>query len=225
MSLLLRISYRVSTRLGKIMRVMRILLKQRGYVQSMVRKVPVDAEGSPLPWITYPAMDYLSRLDFSSAEVLEYGAGESSLWWAARAARVTSVEGRADWAEMIRQKAPANLEVLGPLEGEEYIRKPLERGHQYQVIVIDGFHRHECAQAASGHLAEGGFLILDNADWNERTCRWLGEQGLVQIDFHGFGPVNDYTWCTAIFMRAASAFPHLQKPWPASIYGSLPPTS
>lgn len=223
MSLLLRISSRLSVRLGKILRVLRILLKQRGYFQSVIQKVPVDAQGLPLPWITYPGMDYLSRLDFSAAEVLEYGAGGSSLWWAARAARVTSVEGRAEWAETIRKKAPANLEVLGPLEGEDYIRKPLERGHKYQVIVIDGFHRHECAQAALPHLAEGGFLILDNADWHERTCRWLGQQGLVQIDFHGFGPINDYTWCTAIFIRAVSAFTHMQQPWPAATYGTLPP--
>lgn len=223
MSLFLRIGYRISYPLGRIMKVTGILLKQRGYYQSVMQETPVDSDGSPLPWITYPAMDYLSRLDFSSAAVLEYGSGASSLWWAARAARVTSVEGRAEWADRIRKQAPTNLEVLGPLEGEDYVRKPLEGGKKYHVIVIDGIHRHECARAALPHLAEGGFLIFDNADWHERTCLWLREQGLMQIDFHGFGPFNDYTWCTAIFIRAESAFSHSQQPWPTGIYGSLPP--
>lgn len=225
MSLFLRISYRVSYRLGRILKVMGILLKQRGYYQSVMQGASVDSKGRPLPWITYPAMDYLSRLDFSGAEVLEYGAGASSLWWAERAARVTSVEGRAEWADRVRQQAPSNLLVLGPLEREDYIHKPLENGKKYHVIVIDGFYRHECTQAALPHLAEGGFVILDNADWHAGTCRWLAEQGLMQIDFHGFGPFNDYTWCTAIFIRAQSAFACSQMPWPKELYGTLPATS
>ena len=225
MSFILRISYRLSPRLGKILRVMQILLARRGYWQSLVQGLPVDAQSGPLPWMTYPAIDHLSRLDFSGADVLEYGCGNSSLWWAARAAQVTSVEGRAEWATQMRAKAPANLQILGPLEGEDYIHQPLTEGRKFQVIVVDGFDRHECCQAALPHLAEGGMLLLDNSDWHGRTCQWLGSQGLVQIDFHGLGPLNDYAWCTSLFIRATSALPYQQKPWPAELYGTLEQTA
>lgn len=221
MSLILRIGYRLSPRLGRVMRVMQTLLFRRGYWQSVTQQMPVDAQGGPLPWITYAAMDCLEGFDFSQAAVLEYGCGQSSLWWSQRAARVVSVERRAEWAARMRSAAPQNLEVLGPLEGHDYVHAPLHEGASYHVIVIDGHDRFECAQAALPHLQEGGILVLDNADWHRRTARWLRGQGLLQLDFHGPGPLNDYSWCTSLFIRASVAFPMRERTWSPAAYGSL----
>lgn len=208
-------------RVGKAVRILQILFFRRALWQSMVTGMPADGRGQPVPWLTFPALDYLSRLDFSQANVLEYGGGQSSLWWAARARTVTTVEGRAAWAGMIRSKAPANLHLIGPVEGPEYVESPLQEGRMYEVVVIDGFLRPECARASLPFLAEHGLLILDNSDWNAPTCSWLRAQGMMQIDFHGFGPVNDYTWCTSVFLRQKSALPHSGETWAAAVYGNL----
>lgn len=221
MSLFERVLHRLFPAAGKALNILRTLFVRRALWQSIRTGVPVDGQGQPVPWITFPALDYLSQLDFSQANVLEYGGGQSSLWWAARAKSVTSVEGRAEWAERIREKAPANLRVIGAVEGTDYVETPLREGRMFQVIVVDGFMRPECARAALPFLAEGGLLVLDNADWYGPLCGWLRDQGMMQIDFHGFGPVNDYTWCTTVFMRNATASAHLGKPWPAAVYGNL----
>lgn len=225
MNLFERVIHHFFPRVGKALIIMRTLFVRRAMWQSLRTGVPVDGQGGPVPWITFPALDHLSRLDFSQANVLEYGGGQSSLWWAARARTVTTVEGRASWAEKIREQAPANLRVIGPVEGVSYVETPLKDGRTFEVIVIDGFHRPECARAALRFLAEGGLLILDNSDWHAPVCSWLRGEGMMQIDFHGFGPVNDYTWCTSVFVRNATAIPHLGQPWPAAVYGNLEQTS
>ncbi|MDI1314442.1 hypothetical protein [Prosthecobacter sp.] len=223
MTLLERAIHRLFPRVGKAMRVLQTLMFRRAQWQSIKTGLPMDAQGHPIPWITYPALDYLSQLDFSRSNVLEYGGGQSSLWWAERAESVTTVEGETKWAETLRLRAPANLTVIGPVEATDYAQAPLGSEQTFHVIIIDGLMRFESAKASLPFLAPGGFLLLDNADWYPEVCAWLRAQGLVEIDFHGFGPVNDYTWCTSVFMRAHSILPHSGGKWPIDVYGCLKP--
>lgn len=220
-----RVLHHFFPRVGKALRITRTLFHKRALWPSIRTGLPVDGGGKPVPWITYPALDYLSRLDFSQTNVLEYGGGQSSLWWAARAKTVTTVEARASWSQMIRDKAPENLTVIGPVEGTGYVKTPLQQAGKFEVIVVDGLLRPECAQAALPFLAEHGLLILDNSDWYAELCHWLRDQGLMQIDFHGFGPVNDYTWCTSIFIRQQCVVPHRGGEWAPAVYGNLLQTS
>ena len=50
-------------------------LFQYGWLKSWWRGRPVDAAGKPLPWLTYPAIDFISQFDFSDAIVFEWGSG------------------------------------------------------------------------------------------------------------------------------------------------------
>lgn len=61
------------------------------------------------------------------------------------------------------------------------------------------------APAAVAFLRPGGLMILDNSDWYPNTAAYLRERGLIQIDMHGFGPVNPYTWTTSLFLDRAFA--------------------
>jgi len=48
----------------------------------------------------------------------------------------------------------------------------------------------------------GVIVIFDNSDWYPKTVEFLRENlGWVQIDFHGFGPINNYTWTTSLFVN------------------------
>ena len=57
-------------------------------------------------------MRLLERVAQPHLKVFEYGAGNSSLWWAARVAEVVSVEHDAAWAGRVAARAPKNLAVL-----------------------------------------------------------------------------------------------------------------
>jgi hypothetical protein len=74
---------------------------------------------------------------------------------------------------------------------------------KFDVIIIDGSHRYECALHARSKLAGDGLIILDNSDWKQKTAQLLRESDLIEVDMAGFGPINRYTWTTSIFFRRA----------------------
>jgi SAM-dependent methyltransferase len=85
-------------------------LEKRGWFESL-DGIPRNKDGV-VPWITYPAFRQLQRVIKPGFKVFEYGCGGSSLWWAAHAAEVTSVEHDAAWADRVAKSAPANLKII-----------------------------------------------------------------------------------------------------------------
>ena len=72
-------------------------LSEDGWFLSWHRKESIDAQGEPIPWITYPAIEFLSRHLPKNVRVFEYGCGNSTYWWAERAASVISIEHDPEW--------------------------------------------------------------------------------------------------------------------------------
>ena len=174
------------------------IISKYGYFESLKNKLPVDKLGDPLPWYTYPAIEYIKQLDLTNKTVFEWGGGYSSLFYAKRAAKVFSVEDDKDWFEKIASKKPSNLEMFYAKD-EMYVSKISEIGIKFDIIVIDAQHRYKCAVESINFLKDGGLIVLDNSDWFKNTAKYIRECGFIQTDFFGFGPINNYTWTTSIF--------------------------
>ncbi len=161
----------------------------------------LDGQGHPIPWITYPCLEFLSRLDFSACSIFEYGSGSSTLWWAARAQNVRSVERETDWYQLIKPRLPSNAQLELCADETRYADTILATGTQFDVVVIDGAVRFPCAQALLPALKSTGIIILDNTEWYPNLAGFLREKGFFQLDFCGFGPINAFTSCTSVFFR------------------------
>jgi hypothetical protein len=178
-----------------------------GHFRSSIASKALDARGKPLPWYTYPTIDFLAEVDFSSQSVLEFGAGQSTLWWSERAARVFSVEQDARWFETVLKavKSKANVEVHLTQESLEFAATP--RGRVFDVIVIDGGDRFLCAQAALKMLQAGGVIVLDNSEgfWGAEgsypIIDLFEREGFMRVDFYGFAPGVPKRHCTSLFFR------------------------
>lgn len=165
----------------------------------------LDANGLPIPWITYPCFEFLSRLDFSNANVFEFGSGSSTLWWAKRARAVYSVERENDWYQTISAQCPLNAKIELCRNELKYAKNILTKNINFDVIVIDGAVRYPCVEAALKKIESNGIIILDNSEWYPNACRLLREEGFVQIDFCGFSPINAFTSCTSLFFKNLAA--------------------
>jgi hypothetical protein len=181
-----------------------------GWLRSWWEGKPLDAQGAPLPWLSYPAIDFLSQFDFSQASVFEWGSGYSTLWWAKRCRSLTSVESDPKWAAEVKALSPESVELITtPRDAEAEIGAFENHPRaQFDVIVIDNhcYFRWKCALAALPRLTEGGMIILDNSEQCLKACQVLREQRLVQIDFAGFAPSNGYAQTTSIFFRGCLKF-------------------
>jgi len=178
-----------------------MLEELHGHRRSAREHAVVDRDGAPLPWFTYPAIAYLDGLDLRETSVFEYGAGYGSWYFAARARQVISVEQDPAWhARAIGLGETTPIPTILLHEHEENYVNAVCTG-TWDVIVIDGAWRRQCAQAALAHLAPTGFVILDNADRHPHAAADLRAADLLQVDFTGLGPINYYTWTTSFFMR------------------------
>jgi len=179
-----------------------------GHWRSALRDSPGDRQGRPVPWLTYPANEFLRGLDLSDAAVLEYGAGNSTLWFAARARSVVSYENAPQWANKVRRALAgrANAVVV-----DSPYSPPTPDG-VFDIVLVDGLDRYQAALRAIAACKDDGLIIFDNAegDWGAPGTApiidAMNQAGLMRVDFFGLSPGNWRPHCTSIFFRANCRF-------------------
>ncbi|MEO5894411.1 MAG: SAM-dependent methyltransferase [Vicinamibacterales bacterium] len=205
-------------------RLCRILAIDYGHLRSAARAAAIDASGEPVPWLTYPAIEYVGRLDLSGKSVFEYGCGNSTRYWGREAGNVVSVEHEKEFYQLIAPQLPSNCELAFRSPAQVYVAALAEysarRGRGFDVIVIDGHSRVRCAEGAAQHLAPGGMIILDNSDWFPEAGAHLRAAGLIEVSFTGFAPISDFTSMTSIYFHRSFDLP--MKPDRTAGIGSIP---
>jgi len=184
-----------------IISIVNLIENEYGHQKSVLLGKPVDASLKPVPWYTYPAIEYIRQFDFSTKNIFEYGCGNSSIFWAKLAKSVTSVEIDPQWYENINSIKPNNLNVQLRIARDAYINSIQENNTIYDLVIIDGIYRYECARKSIQYLAIDGLLILDNSERYPKLCEEIRKYDFIQVDFFGYGPINYYTWTTSIFFR------------------------
>jgi predicted O-methyltransferase YrrM len=143
------------------------------------RRTPIDRR---LPWFSYSAIETLAQWLRPDMSVFEWGGGGSTLYFAGKGCRVTTVESHAGWAGKMRK----GLEELGladrveirdvaaetqnPQQIREYV-ETFADGGPWDVVVIDGLEerylsRMDCVRFVAAHpnrVARGGCVIIDDA--------------------------------------------------------------
>ncbi len=184
----------------------KILEIEYGHFLSCRRHSCIDKNGDPIPWYTYPAIEYIKQLDFSDKVVFEYGCGNSTLYWSSVAQHVVSVEDDPAWYERMANVINQNTEIHLATTKVAYVSEILQHD-LFDVIVVDGSHRYSCAQLAVTRLKPGGMIILDNSDRFVTGAHVLHQSDLIQVDMAGFAPINTYTSTTSFFFHREFNFP------------------
>jgi Methyltransferase domain len=189
------------------LRMVKLLNESFGHKRSRSTKASVDQNGQPIPWYTYPALEFVDDLSFAGKRIFEFGSGNSTIYWARRCEEIVAVEHDPDWHAKIADAMPANATLLHRPNEADFIAQ-IERHGLFDVVIIDSPNwRWACARIAGRFLRPGGLIILDNSDWYVKAAEELSGQGYLQVDMKGFGPINPYTWVTSFFFDRAFDFP------------------
>ena len=143
------------SRTGTLLRAVRLLHYRRSFVRttgllrSFRERRPVDAAGDPLPWVSYPAIHLLNERLRPDHTVFEFGAGYSTLYFAARCAAVTTVEHDREWFDEVARVAPENVLLLHRNAGPEYWGAAAQGDVRYDLILVDGLERARCLVGAA----------------------------------------------------------------------------
>jgi Methyltransferase domain len=180
-------------------------LMRIGWVRSNWARTPVDASGDPLPWLTYPAIDFLHGRIQPSMKVFEYGSGQSTRWWARHVESVHAIEDDSEWFERVSADLPSNVDLrFADSSGDDYARSIGERGEVFDVVVIDGSARNDCARECVAFLAPDGVIVWDNTEEPNifgEGLEFLSRNGFRRIDFHGMTPLNMDPHATSVLYR------------------------
>lgn len=146
----------------------------RNYPKAILSRVRLSSGLAPLhqPWISYDAALRMEQIMKSRpCSVLEFGSGNSTLWFAKRASTVYSVEHNPEWHMRVQKmlsntKYPAS--VTHELQETEvgYSTFQTKNSELFDIILIDGIWRLSAAKAHVSKLAPKGILYLDNSDAN-----------------------------------------------------------
>lgn len=183
------------------------VLREEGWLRSYREGRPVTRSGEPLPWYTYSAIEFLEERLPRDATVFESGAGNSTLWYAQRCARVVSVDPNREWAERIAAVAPANVEVVfrgHPSDKDGYLSEIASRSLRWDVVAIDSAWRDESGKVAVENLSDRGVIVWGNSRlpaFSGYMRDMFGQAGFKEVPSGGLVPIVPSFDRTSILYR------------------------
>lgn len=165
---------------------LRRVAHEPGLIASLdyARNPSVSAWDVGEPWWNSRAIRYARRQLREGDMVLEWGSGSSTVWLTSLGARVTAIEAEAEWAEKVNARCPGTPvrfipgEDTGELRSEPELR---DRGQHFfdryvsaidefpddmfDMIIVDGICRAECARRAARKVRPGGLVVVDDTQW------------------------------------------------------------
>ncbi len=155
-------------------------------------------------------IDFIKNRIHKRMSVFEYGCGAGTLWWASRVKEVKACEHDFAWFKKIQAIAPTNVQLCHTnLEYDgEYSKKILDYRNRFDIVVIDGRDRVNCAINCIHALKEDGIIIFDDSDRPQyrKAFDFLTTNGFKRIEFQGMGPGLTIKFETSIFYRADNVF-------------------
>lgn len=189
------------------------VMRNMGWHRSVAEDHPIDDDGTPRPWYTYTALEWLVPRVKRTHRVFEFGGGYSTVWYGLHAAEVVTVEHNAAWLGQVSKMVGENVTLIHrEIQGNEATSDDqsvyctaidLYPKKSFDIIVIDGMERIRCAQTAPSRLRDDGIIIFDNSDRSmfRPGIDYLHSAGYGRVDFYGFvmqvGTMN----CTSVFSR------------------------
>lgn len=162
-----------------------------------IEKLCCELEGekyytpAPEPWMHKTIIELLDTLVTEDMSILEFGSGRSTLFLAQRCRNIVSVEHCKEWFDNISRtlkELELSDRVTYILKDIDYVSKPpiddrlydcdsLEEllgetlsSKKYDIIIVDGIHRVNCAKHSFPNLKKGGMFILDDSDRIDNPC-------------------------------------------------------
>jgi hypothetical protein len=190
---------------GPIQLMLNGALKEDGWFNSFNTKQSIDREGNPIPWCTYPFIKFIGPRLNKNFNLFEFGAGNSTIWYAERVNTIKAVEHDKKWVEYMSKKMPENASIiyreLSP--NGDYSKEVTKDGNNYDIVIVDGRDRNNCTKNGINCLTGDGVIIFDNSDRPDykESMDLFKDKGFKRIDFIGLSPVTNHNNYTSIFYR------------------------
>jgi hypothetical protein len=180
-------------------------LAEIGWFKAFQQQMPVGRNNEPIPWVTYSFIQFIEKRLNKDLIILEYGSGNSTLFYSKHVKKVLAVEHEMSWVEKIIQTVPPNVELKHiPLDTNgAYSKFAASSKEPIDIIIVDGRDRVNCLKNSFDKITSRGVIVLDDSEREEYSggVEYLQERGFKKIDFWGIAPGVFYNKCTTLFYR------------------------
>ena len=178
-------------------------LIDQGWFNSFISHAPVDSNNNPIPWLTYPFIDFITPRLSNQLTIFEFGAGNSTLFFAKKVREIFSVEHNKDWYDRISELAKGNVNLIYKEVDDEYPKAIRGLNKKFDIIIVDAEERVNCVKNSLTALTESGVIVLDDSERSEykEGIDFLKSNGLKQLDFWGISAGLLYKKCTSVFYK------------------------
>lgn len=169
---------------------------KEGWKKSSFEGFSQDENGNALPWMSYPAIEFLQKNINQNHEIFEFGCGASTLFFSKRVKKLVGLETNKKWLEIVKSKlAPdcKNVEINlmeDGLENPAYENFAKNYQKKFDFIIIDSLKRFECAKNSINALKPGGTIILDDSERKnyKKIFDFFEQNNFLRKDFFGIAP-------------------------------------
>ena len=184
-----------------------------GWEKSFFHGFSQDENGDPVPWMTYPAIEFLKNNLNKNHEIFEFGCGASTLFFSRIVKKVVGLETNKRWFEIIQnmlaEKSRNNIVITlmeDGLENNNYQSFAKNCGQKFDFIIIDSLKRFECAKNVIEALKPDGRIILDDSERKnyKKIFDFFAENNFQKQNFFGIAPGQLRIKNTTIFSKNLS---------------------
>ena len=169
----------------------------------------------PIPFIVFDAINKLDTIVSPNHKVLEFGSGNSTLWFLEKKCWITSFEHSLTWHNVLNDHINSSRYDEDTLNHFSYHISENkttwefidEMGDEsFDVVLVDGANefnnRNECIKRSLSKLKKGGWMVLDNSD---HPNNWPGglymDSKYERIRFTGFAAMGLYISQTSFWQK------------------------
>jgi len=173
-------------------------LWKSGWMKSVERVAPINANEEPIPWMNYSFIKFLTPRIKKDFHLFEYGSGNSTFYFAKLVSQIVSVEHDSGWFDLVKSNLPSNATLLykeKDLNGN-YSKTAVETGKKFHIIVVDAIDRMNCLFNSVDALREDGILILDDShsstdsDDLDAIFNFFEDRGFKSLTIYGPKPFS-----------------------------------
>jgi hypothetical protein len=181
-------------------------LLERGWLNTLTQKKAVDKDLNPIPWLSYPAIDFIEQYIPANASIFEYGSGYSTLYFSKKFAHITSVDNDLQWHNKILSltTGSTNCKIIFSADEQTYVDSiEGEATMKYDFILIDGRWRNKCVYKAVNYIKSKGVIMLDDVEreYYSTAVTFLKNQQFIPIPLIGMSPMSFESHHTMAFIR------------------------
>jgi hypothetical protein len=182
------------------------------WIKSLDAGISQDENGNFVPWMTYPAIEFLKKNINENSHIFEYGCGASTLFFSKITDHLISLETNPKWLKIISEKLPKNAKNqiflnengLTDKNYENFAKNYAKKHNQkFDFLIIDSLKRFNCSKEAIFAIKNSGTIILDDSERKnyQKIFDFFAENGFKKQVFIGIAPGQTRLKNTTIFFK------------------------